>query len=147
MTILTGTRCTIFTKLPVAFSGGKAVNFDPDPMLHAVDMASQVELGIGVHVDLDALAGPQPIKLVLLEIGGHPDFRRNDRENLLARRDVVAHFHIALGDPAILRRPDDRPGEIEIRLIKLRLSLLDLTLQLVDLSIGLADMLRHRELS
>jgi hypothetical protein len=29
--ILTGTRCTIFTKLPVAFSGGKAVNFEPDP--------------------------------------------------------------------------------------------------------------------
>jgi hypothetical protein len=31
MTILTGTRCTILMKLPVAFSGGKAVNFEPDP--------------------------------------------------------------------------------------------------------------------
>src|ERR1700743_3503610 len=31
MTILTGTRCTTLTKLPVAFSGGKAVNFDPEP--------------------------------------------------------------------------------------------------------------------
>ena len=31
MTILTGTRCTILTKLPVAFSGGKAVNFEPEP--------------------------------------------------------------------------------------------------------------------
>ena len=31
ITILTGTRCTIFTKLPVAFSGGKAVNFEPEP--------------------------------------------------------------------------------------------------------------------
>src|ERR1700691_346455 len=30
MTILTGTRCTTLTKLPVAFSGGKAVNFDPE---------------------------------------------------------------------------------------------------------------------
>src|ERR1700679_3876649 len=31
MTILTGTRCTTLTKLPVAFSGGKAVNLDPEP--------------------------------------------------------------------------------------------------------------------
>ena len=31
MTIFTGTRCTIFTKLPVAFSGGKAVKREPEP--------------------------------------------------------------------------------------------------------------------
>src|SRR5229473_1951437 len=31
MTILTGTRWTTLTKLPVAFSGGKAVNFEPEP--------------------------------------------------------------------------------------------------------------------
>src|ERR1700692_2121649 len=31
MTILTGTRCTTLTKLPGAFSGGKAVNLDPEP--------------------------------------------------------------------------------------------------------------------
>lgn len=31
MTILTGTRCTILTKLPVAFSGGNAVNLAPVP--------------------------------------------------------------------------------------------------------------------
>src|SRR5262249_25600959 len=31
MTILTGTRWTILTKFPVAFSGGKAVNFVPEP--------------------------------------------------------------------------------------------------------------------
>src|SRR5690349_13983574 len=31
ITIFTGTRWTILTKLPVAFSGGNAVNRDPDP--------------------------------------------------------------------------------------------------------------------
>ena len=31
MTILTGTRCTILTKLPVAFWGGKAENLEPLP--------------------------------------------------------------------------------------------------------------------
>ena len=31
MTILTGTRCTTLTKLPVAFSTGKAENFEPEP--------------------------------------------------------------------------------------------------------------------
>ena len=31
ITILTGTRCTTLTKLPVAFSGGNAVNFEPEP--------------------------------------------------------------------------------------------------------------------
>ena len=31
MTIFTGTRCTILTKLPVAFSAGKAENFEPEP--------------------------------------------------------------------------------------------------------------------
>src|SRR5580692_6331159 len=31
ITILTGTRCTTLTKFPVAFSGGNAVNFDPEP--------------------------------------------------------------------------------------------------------------------
>ena len=31
MTIFTGTRCTTLTKLPVAFSTGKAENFEPEP--------------------------------------------------------------------------------------------------------------------
>ena len=30
--ILTGTRCTILTKLPVAFSAGKALKREPDPI-------------------------------------------------------------------------------------------------------------------
>src|ERR1700722_9639737 len=30
-TIFTGTRCTTFTKFPVAFSGGSRLNFDPVP--------------------------------------------------------------------------------------------------------------------
>ena len=31
ITIFTGTRCTILTKLPVAFSGGNAVKREPEP--------------------------------------------------------------------------------------------------------------------
>ena len=57
---------------------------------------------------------------------------------------VIADFDIALGDPTVLRRPDDGPFEVEFGLIQLRLGLLDLTRQLADVSVGLADALRHR---
>ena len=56
MTILTGTRWTILTKLPVAFSGGKAVNFDPEPSWMLSTWPLQLELRIGVDLDLDLLA-------------------------------------------------------------------------------------------
>ena len=52
MTILTGTRCTILTKLPVAFSGGKAVNFEPEPSWMLSTWPLQVEARIGVDRDL-----------------------------------------------------------------------------------------------
>ena len=43
MTILTGTRCTTLTKLPVAFSTGKADEFRAGAQLNAVDMAAQIK--------------------------------------------------------------------------------------------------------
>ena len=51
MTILTGTRCTTLTKLPVAFSTGKADEFRAGAQLNAVDMAAQFKRGIGVDLD------------------------------------------------------------------------------------------------
>ena len=57
---------------------------------------------------------------------------------------VIADLDIALGDPAVLRRPDDGPFEVEIGLIQLRLRLLDLAFQLGDLGVGLPNALRRR---
>ncbi len=110
MTILTGTRCTIFTKLPVAFSGGKAVNFEPEPSWMLSTWPFELQLRIGVDLDLDLLARPHAVELGFLEIGGDPDLRRDDRQDLLCPGvHVIADLDIALGDPAILRRPHDGP--------------------------------------
>ena len=143
MTILTGTRWTILTKLPVAFSAEKAVNFEPEPSWMLSTWPRQIEAADTRRRSiLTLLAWPHLVELVLLEIGGDPDIGRDDREYLLARRDIIARFDIALGDPAVLRGRDDGPGQIEIGLVEPRLRLLDLPAQLSDLRVGLADSLR-----
>src|ERR1700691_5721828 len=110
--------------------------------LDAVDMALQPQLRIGIDPDRDVLAGPHVDELALLEVGGDPDFGRDDRKDLLTGRDVITLFDVALGDPAVLRRLDHGPGQIEIRLIESGLRLLNLALELVDGRIPLADALR-----
>ena len=75
-------------------------------------MPLEVELGIGVHRDLHGLPRTYPGELGFLEIGGHPNLGRNNRKDLLAGGDVIAHLDIAFGDPAVLRRRHDRPGKV-----------------------------------
>src|ERR1700722_104732 len=109
--------------------------------LDAVDMHLKTQLRIGIAPKRDVLAGPHVDELALLEVGGDPDFGRDDGKDLLTGRDVIALFHVALGDPAVLRRLDHGPGQIQIRLVEPGLRLLDLALELADGGVGLADAL------
>ena len=93
-------------------------------------MAAQIESGIGIDPDLDGLALAHVGELAFLEIPGDPDLGSHQREDLLAGGQIIADLDIALGDPAILRRLDRRPRQVEVGLIQPRLRLLDLALGL-----------------
>src|SRR3984957_17090058 len=77
--------------------------------LDAVDMALQPQLRVGIDPDRDVLARPHVDELALFKVCGDPDVGRDDRKDLLAGGDVIALFHVALGDPAVLRRGDHAP--------------------------------------
>ena len=63
---------------------------------------------------LGALAGFEATDLGLLEIGGHPDLGRDDRQQGLARRHRIADADRAAGDIAGDRGGDH--GTVELRL-------------------------------
>src|ERR1700742_466125 len=48
--------------------------------LHAVHVAAQIELRVGVDTDFDLVAGTHAFELRLLEVRGDPDLRRDDRK-------------------------------------------------------------------
>src|SRR5271165_6250040 len=52
--------------------------------LNAVDMAFELKVRIGIHLDVDGLTRTNAVELSFLEIGGHPDFGRDDRKDRLA---------------------------------------------------------------
>ena len=101
--IRTGRRCTIFTKLPVAFWGGK--QREGLAGAHGETGDSALEFATAaVHVDLAAhpLADPQVGELGLLEVGVDPDLgERPDGHQALAGLDVVAGVDVAPGDHAV----------------------------------------------
>ncbi len=128
MTIFTGTRCTILTKFPVAFSAGNAEKREPGTKLHAVHVPHQAQPGKRIHPDIDALTRPHTGELVFFEIRGHPNLRRDQRHHRLSHLHVVALVDVALGDPAVLRRAHFRPAQVQFRLRELRLRQFDLGL-------------------
>ena len=67
--ILTGTRCTTFTKLPVALSGGSRENLAPVAPANDSIVPWNVLSGIGIGRDIYFLAYPQMLHLGFLEIG------------------------------------------------------------------------------
>ena len=95
----TGSRCTTFTKLPVAFSGGSSASVEPVPIVKPEMRPLNVcAAAVHVHVQIDRLADPQVGELRFLEIGVDPDFgQRADRHQALARDDVVAGIHVRGG--------------------------------------------------
>ena len=88
----TGNRCTIFTKLPVAFCGGSSASVDPVPIVKPVIRPSNVlRLPYMSTSQSHALADAQIGELRLLEIGVDPDLgQRTDRHQALAGLHVIA---------------------------------------------------------
>ena len=70
-TIRTGTRCTTLTKLPLEFSGGSRLNFEPVAAPTLGDVAAVVAV-VGVDVDDRRLPARHAGDLRLLEVGGDP---------------------------------------------------------------------------
>ena len=127
-TILTGTRWTILTQLPLAFSAGSTdggAGAGPE----AVDMALEHAAGIGVDGDLDWIAGPYRLELRLLEVRRNPDGLRHKHHQRLADRCVIAPGGSQSRYPAGFRRRDQRAREIGFGDLQLRHGLLALRLQ------------------
>ncbi len=97
MTIFTGTRWTILTKLPVAFSAGSSEKAVPEPGCTLATWPLIVALRIGIDFAADRLSGAQRVELRLLEVRGDPD--------------LVGHEHRQAG--AGLRELADRGAELD----------------------------------
>lgn len=92
----TGTRCTIFVKLPVAFSGGKSANCAPVPG-EKLDDAVQVRALERVDVQRRRLADTHAAHLRFLEVRFEIDgLHRHDRHEARARLHVLADAHGAV---------------------------------------------------
>src|ERR1700737_3893283 len=70
-------------------------------VLDALYVAVQFPARIGIDFDIDSITRLHAANLRLLEIGGHPYFRCDDHEHDLARRQVTAELHVALGDEPV----------------------------------------------
>jgi hypothetical protein len=102
--IRTGIRCTTFTKLPVAFSGGSRLVCAPGGAGHALDV-SAVFPEKGIDADIDRLVGTHFFELRFLGVGGDPNILRLvDDQQLLAGLHSLANLHGFAGDDAGGRR-------------------------------------------
>ena len=102
----TGTRCTILTKLPVAFSAGSRLKAVPLPAWMLSTWAFEYAMWIGVDADIDRIARPDGKKLRLLEIRRHPDVARHEHHQCWADRRVIALCRGQPRDTAGDRRGD-----------------------------------------
>ncbi len=68
----TGTRCTIFVKLPVAFSGGSTLKVAPVAGATLSTRPCKVRFDAS-SVDVDAVARAHPLQLVFLEVRVDPE--------------------------------------------------------------------------
>jgi len=84
-------------------------------------MAVKDLLGIGVDIDVDRLADPHVVEVRFLEIGRHPDMVGDQRHQVLADLNVVADSHTLAGDTPGEGGTDPGVGQVEARLLDLRL--------------------------
>ncbi len=112
--------------------------------LDGIDLAGQVKLRIGIHVDADLLSRTHVFQLRLLEIRRYPGLGRNQGHQGLADLHIDAVLDIAFGYPAVLRRGDFRVRQIDFRLGQVGLDLRHLPLRLADLGVGGGDVLGHQ---
>ncbi len=77
-------RCTIFTKLPVAFSGGRSESREPVGVGRLNPRGRECLTGF-VYMDVRAIPRLDMTKLGFLVVSGDPDVvRRNDRQQCLS---------------------------------------------------------------
>ena len=82
-----------------------------------------VDAAVGVNGDFDGLAGPHVGQLCFFEISGDPDIwaiQRNDRHQLLARRDVLAWLDRSLSDDPADWRDNRCVLQVQLDLLKIR---------------------------
>ena len=130
----TGSRWTIFTKLPVAFCGGSRSQGLTGAHGEAGDAALELTPA-AVHVDLAAhpLADAQVGELGFLEVGVDPDLgERADGHQALAGLDVVAGVDVAAGDHAVDLGDDVAVAEVQLGLGEVAVGLSELGFGLLD---------------
>src|SRR5437879_5247988 len=82
-----------------------------------------VDAAVGVNGNFDGLAGPHVRQLCFFEISGDPDIwaiQRNDRHQLLARRDVLAWLDRSLSDDPADWRDNRCVLQVQLDLLKIR---------------------------
>ena len=98
----TGSRCTTFTKLPLAFSGGSSDNAAPVPA-EPGHPAVKDAIRIGVDMNVHVLADAKMFELGFLEVGVDPHvLQRQDRQEHLPRLNVIARIDgTSVDEPAM----------------------------------------------
>jgi hypothetical protein len=100
--ISTGTRCTTFTKLPEALSGGEQREAGAGGAGHALHLALELLPAVGVDLHARRLAGLHPPDLVFLEVGHHPHVpERNDGHHRPLGGDQLTLLHGATAHHAV----------------------------------------------
>ena len=79
-------------------------------------MALEGAARIGVHPDLDRLAGAHVRQLDFLEVGDDPIAARHNRHERLTGLDIRARFHHAARDVTVFGRDDLGVGQIQLGL-------------------------------
>ncbi len=139
-TMRTGTRCTTFTQLPMAFCGGRIANCAPVPGLIEATVPWKVWSGNASTSIVDLLADPQIGDVGFLRIGVDPGRAVvDDAEDRRAGGDEAAELDIVdLRGGAGDRRLERGVVEIALRLVEHRLGLL-VGRELLDRQIGIAE--------
>ena len=124
--IRTGTRWTIFVKLPVPGSNGSSANCEPEPGAKLSTVPVSSRSGIASTLMRRPLPGTHAAGLRLFEVGGDVEVvQRHQRHQARARLHVVALLHLAIADYAVDRRDDHRVSLILLRKVERRASARD----------------------
>ena len=122
--------------MPEAFWAGSTLKDWPGPALDRIYPSVELDLGIGVNLQLDGLSDADVLELCLLEIGRNPQVVGNDRQHLLTLLGVVSRSDRLVGDVPADRSQDERIVLLQPRLRLFRIGGLKLRLARADLGSG-----------
>ena len=107
----------------MAFSAGSSENAVPEPGWTLATWPRISRSGIGVDRERHRLAGPHAVELRLLEVGRHPDFVGHEHRQAVPACGELAGGGAGVDDTPRLGGRHGRVGEVELRLVALRLRL------------------------